>query len=401
MNEKYNLTYWVYLYFDILCYLNFVNSYNDFVNQHNMRKLRYQALTMIVKPIIVRDIAIPVCEFYKNFKGFAPEEYSKMLESDENKQFIEFTKTIRNNMKYLPKKKKSDITRINNILEETSKLVKEDSYDGKQTLDYFSGRYFGKHRLYGSTLITNSHIFREVISKYTNEEINKFENSIPENLKAIKNALEQSFPLLKAIPLSIPNNSSKNRFTVMHLTRNIDDMVVASGFEKEIIYLLLVAIQEINTVDICMDCVFDEDQIKDNTILLFFFTKWIAIKLDEIIDMFDAIIEHGNKYNLNADLFRERLIAEVGGFEDLKETVKNLRNSLHYENASKLMPLIERGINEDNINIDINAIFDTLCPGYNTREDYYYLFNKIRRRLEVIRTFCENNIGVKLLVKKQ
>ena len=34
-------------------------------------------------------------------------------------------------------------------------------------------------------------------------------------------------------------------------------MAAASGFEKEIIYLLLIAIQEINTVDICMDCVFD------------------------------------------------------------------------------------------------------------------------------------------------
>ena len=333
MDEKYNLTYWIYLYFDILCYSNFVDSYNEFVNQHNMRKLRYQALTMIVKPIIVRDIAIPVWEFYKNFKSFAPEGYAEMIANEENERFIQFIKSVRNNMKYLPKKKKADITRIDNILEETSELVREESYDGKQTLDYFSGIYFGKHRLYGSTLITNSHIFREVISKFSNEEINKFENSIPENLKAIKSALEKSLPLLKGITLPIPNNNNKNRFFAIHLNRNIDDMAAASGFEKEIIYLLLIAIQEINTVDICMDCVFDEEQIKDNTILLFFFTKWIAIKLDEIIDMFDAIVEHGNKYNLNADLFSKKLTAEVGNFEDLRETVKDLRNSHHYENA--------------------------------------------------------------------
>ena len=199
MDEKYNLTYWIYLYFDILCYSNFVDSYNEFVNQHNMKKLRYQALTMIVKPIIVRDIAIPVWEFYKNFKSFAPEGYAEMIANEENERFIQFIKSVRNNMKYLPKKKKADITRIDNILEETSELVREESYDGKQTLDYFSGRYFGKHRLYGYTLITNSHIFREVISKFSNEEINKFENSIPENLKAIKSALEQSLPLLKGI----------------------------------------------------------------------------------------------------------------------------------------------------------------------------------------------------------
>ena len=395
MDEKYNLTYWIYLYFDILCYSNFVDSYNEFVNQHNMRKLRYQALTMIVKPIIVRDIAIPVWEFYKNFKSFAPEGYAEMIANEENERFIQFIKSVRNNMKYLPKKKKADITRIDNILEETSELVREESYDGKQTLDYFSGRYFGKHRLYGSTLITNSHIFSEVISKFSNEEINKFENSIPENLKAIKSALEQSLPLLKGITLPIPNNNNKNRFFAIHLNRNIDDMAAASGFEKEIIYLLLIAIQEINTVDICMDCVFDEEQIKDNTILLFFFTKWIAIKLDEIIDMFDAIVEHGNKYNLNADLFSKKLTAEVGNFEDLRETVKDLRNSLHYENAGKLMPVME-----NDINIDINAIFNTLCPGYSTREDYYYLYNKIRRRLEIVRVFCENNIGVKIFVKK-
>ena len=111
--------------------------------------------------------------------------------------------------------------------------------------------------------------------------------------------------------------------------------------------------------------------------------------------MFDAIVEHGNKYNLNADLFSKKLTAEVGNFEDLRETVKDLRNSHHYENAGKLMPVME-----NDINIDINAIFNTLCPGYSTREDYYYLYNKIRRRLEIVRVFCENNIGVKIFVKK-
>ncbi len=398
-----NLAYWIFLYLDIAYYSNLVKSYNDYFNKHNIKKIRYQAMSKIVKPIILRDIAVPVSEFYKNFKDFAPEEYVEILQNKENKNFIEFTKLIRNNMKYLPKKNKSDLSRINSILDETNEIVKADSFDGKQDFDYYSGLYLGRHRLYGSPLITNKHIFYEINKKYDCDEIKKYENSIPENLKAILNSIDQVFEKASIsikdldINISIPNNKKRKIFTMIEWNKNIDYMVLNSGFEKEILYLFILVIQEISAIDFCFDCIFDEVALKQNTILLFFSTKWLATKIDEIIDMFEAIIRFGHQYNLSAELFDQKLKSEVGDFDDIRIPVSALRNSLHYVNASKMSLQIV----DNSVNIDINAIFNTVCPGYYSQNDYFNLYNKIRTKLKSVRLFCENNIGTKFHVRKE
>ena len=53
MGNRFNLAYWVYLYLDVLFYTAFVESYNAFIKKHHKNSLRYQAMSMIVKPIIL------------------------------------------------------------------------------------------------------------------------------------------------------------------------------------------------------------------------------------------------------------------------------------------------------------------------------------------------------------
>lgn len=133
---------------------------------------------------------------------------------------------------------------------------------------------------------------------------------------------------------------------------------------------------------------FDESIKKD--VILFFFTKYIAIKYDEIKDAIDKLIK-SKDFGKNKDKFMKKY-AKLNVFKnDIFEFGRDLRNSIHITEIAKYSINLD-GDYEDSIAIDLTDLFLKITKSEKWPDDYVVMLNRMRSDLDIILAFCRKNV---------
>ncbi len=368
-------------------FIGYVSFFNALIALHKKCKNDKNILRFMefANTVMLKDFAIIINEIYNYIKSGAPDIFKKMCDEQPRLvDFLSFIKKIRNNMKFLPKRKT-----INAILNSLSnKFPNNFGIKNKNDIVYHCGYFFGNNVVFGSNLYSEYIFFEPKKICTQKDDLFLFTNDIFKNIHMLFKVFEK---VVFKDDVNIPKiivRKRKRFFQIYQQTTKFDKMVRKSKYNKYTVFIFMLIVEEIYSAKVYFEYIFDMDSTIKDSYLLFFFSQYIAIKYDQIRDALELLVRDGNKFGVDYIRLKKE-VEKLNIFsEDVKLFVGKLRNSHHCTEFSKYI------LNGGQNFINLTELYLSIAQLEKWPDDYIIMLNKMRYELDIILKFCSKNIGI-------
>lgn len=371
--------------------IGYISLYNGLVNLYSQVKgnKNLDNFMKFANTAMLKDMAIELNELYNFSESILPEKWNDYSNQHTDfNEFRRFLKRLRNSMKFFPKQKV-----IDNILEKSKNKYPTDIlHVYKNDIAYYCGYFLGENLIFGSTLYFE-YVFYEPLKLCKNDgDLYKFTNSISSHLESFYRTFEE---ILFKNGINIPEVKLKDRkrfFQIYNQTTKFEKMIKKSKYDKSSVFIFMLIIEEISGLEIYLDYMLDLEKSIEDSILLYFFTQFVAIKYDEIRDAIDLLIKDGKKFDVNSELL-EKEINELNIFDkNTTDFAYKLRNFHHFTEVEKYK--ISADENETSLSVDFSKLYImvTNCENWSEFKDKLF---KMKSDLHSLVKFLRKNIGIR------
>lgn len=371
--------------------IGYISLYNSLVNLHKQIKdnKNLNNFMSFANTAMLKDMAIELNELYVFSDSISPNVWDEYIkEHPDFKEFRIFLKKLRNNMKFFPKRKV-----IEKILEKSKNKYPTNILKiYKNDIVYYCGYFLGENLIFGSNLYYEYVFFEPLKLCKKDGELYKFTSSISSYLESFYRIFEQ---ILFRNGIDIPEIKLKERkrfFQIYNQTTNFEKMVNKSKYDKLSVFIFMLLIEEISGMEFYLDYIFDIEKSIEDSILLYFFTQFTAIKYDQIRDAIELLIMDGKKFGVNIYLLKR----EINKLKIFDKTTTDfaykLRNFHHFTEVEKYK--LELDEDEKILSIDFAELYKIVTNSDDWAE-FKDMFFKMKDDLHILVKFLRKNIGIR------
>lgn len=368
----------------ISLYNGLVSLYKQVDSDKNLNNFMIFANTAMLK-----DMAIEINELYIFSESICPNIWDNYVrEHPEFNTFRRFLKKLRNNMKFFPKQKV-----IDSILEKSknkypTNILKKYEND----IVYYCGYFLGENLIFGSNLYFEYVFYEPLKLCKSDDDLYKFTNSFSSHLESFYKMFEKF--LFKG-EIDFPEVKLKERkrfFQIYNQTTKFKKMLSKSKYDKSTLFIFMILIEEISGMEIYLDYMLDLNESIKDSILLYFFTQFVAIKYDQIRDAIEFLITDGMRFGVNVKLLKDE-ISKLNIFnKKITSFAYKLRNFHHFTEVEKYK--LELVGNETSIVVDFANLYKmvTGCDEWNEFKDMLF---EMKNDLHILIKFLRKNVGIR------
>lgn len=171
--------------------------------------------------------------------------------------------------------------------------------------------------------------------KFLSGRIQQYSKELASTLNSLRIPIEEKIcEILSVVPGPL-KVKSLHEDIILHEDVKVDDILKKSPYSLEITYSLLMIVHEIGSLRFLLEYVLDNTiWLKSDDIWMYFITKQVATRFDEIYDAIKFIEMHFPKAD-SAQLIADLTNAGLYPIDnDIYNFSHNLRNTLHYNTNS-------------------------------------------------------------------
>lgn len=368
---------------NLIGYISFYNCLIELNKQTKKHKnldyfMNYANCTML------KDLSVLLNELYK-FSEFVTPNFFNENKSQENKNMRKFIKKLRNGMKFFPSTKT-----LHKILEkEKNKYPSNILQIKKNDILYDCGYYMGENVIFGSNLYFE-YVFGDALKVCVkNNDLYKYTNIIMKHLEIYYRLFEKHLFYDESVFPVVKLKKRKDFFQIYNQSTSFAKMKKRSKYNETEIFVFMLLIQEISSLEIYLNYMIDLKESIKNNILLYFFTHYVSIKYDEIRDAIKLLMK---KFEKETNYLKEEIVKLNIFQKEITDFAYKLRNFHHFEEVLKYEFKNEKDFIAGKVSFQ--ELYLKVVKAETWPDDYELKLFEMLSELNTLLKFLRKNVGI-------